>query len=150
MGVPSVGLATQMAQFEPATGPVPTGGLGGVNQREGWGNVIGRCPLLVQVNGHAWHIGRPARVDEQRGVIKWPCRGVDYFAMDSAVLGRSSGGSRREGLLAEFYETVLARETLPTLGENPGRIDASSRATCIAGSQAVRSRAIPRSRYPQA
>src|SRR6266853_2346417 len=127
MGVPSVGLATQMAQFEPATGPVPTAGLGGVNQREGWGNVIGRCPLLVQVNGHAWHIGRPARVDEQRGVIKWPRRGVDYFAVDSAVLGRSSGGSRREGLLAEFDETVLAGETLPTLCGNPGRIDTTSR-----------------------
>jgi len=34
-----------------ALGPiVPTAGLGGVNQREGWGNVIGRCPLLIQVD----------------------------------------------------------------------------------------------------
>src|SRR6266571_8066926 len=69
--------------------------------------------------------------------------------MNPPVFGRSSGGSRSEGLLAEFDETVLARETLPTLGENPGRIDASSRATA-AGSNTVRHCAISGSRYPQA
>src|SRR5712692_1345152 len=63
--------------------------------------------------------------------------------MDPAVLGRS------EGLLAEFDETVLARETLPTLSGNPGWIDASSRATCSVASRTIRRCAIPRPRYPQ-
>src|ERR1700730_9133155 len=63
--------------------------------------------------------------------------------MDPTVLGG------REGLLAEFDETVLARETLPTLGGNPGRIDASGRATRSVASWAVRRRAIPCSWYPQ-
>src|ERR1700674_3692551 len=67
--------------------------------------------------------------------------------MDPAGLGRSSGSSRGEGLLAELDETVLARETLPTLRGHPGWIDASGRTT--AGSRAVRVRAISRPRYPQ-
>src|SRR5882762_11299144 len=60
-----------------------------------------------------------------------------------------AGLARNEGYLAEVDETVLARETLPTLSENPGRINASCRATCSVASRTVRQCAIPRSRYSQ-
>src|SRR6267378_7488342 len=69
--------------------------------------------------------------------------GVDHFAMDPAGL------ARYEGYLAEVDETVLARETLPTLTGNPSRINASCRATCTVASRTVSRCAIPRSRYPQ-
>src|SRR6266446_2320416 len=60
-----------------------------------------------------------------------------------------TGLARYEGYLAEVDETVLAGETLPTLTGNPGRINASCRATCTVASRTVRISAIPRSRYPQ-
>src|SRR6267378_7822090 len=60
-----------------------------------------------------------------------------------------AGLARYEGLLAEIDETVLARETLPTLTGNPGRINASCRAACIVASTTVSRCAIPRSWYPQ-
>src|SRR6266446_7468351 len=60
-----------------------------------------------------------------------------------------AGLARYEGYLAEVDETVLARETLPTLTGNPSRINASVRATCTVASRTVRICAIPRSRHPQ-
>src|SRR5205807_6238336 len=66
-----------------------------------------------------------------------------HFAMDPAGL------AHYEGLLTEFNETVLARESLPTFSGNPGWIDASGRPTCGVARRAVRRCAIPRSRYPQ-
>src|SRR6267142_6043719 len=59
-----------------------------------------------------------------------------------------TGLAHCEGCLAEFDETVLARETLPTLTGNPGRINAPCRTT-TAGSKTIRHSAILRSRYPQ-
>ena len=60
-----------------------------------------------------------------------------------------AGLAHYEGLLTEFNETVLARETLPTFTGNPGWIDASGRPTCGVARRAVRRCAIPRSRHSQ-
>src|SRR5438046_6113466 len=56
---------------------VPTAGRGVVNQREGWRNLIGRRPLLIQVHGDSRHVRRPTGVDEQTRIVEWPSRGVD-------------------------------------------------------------------------
>src|SRR3981189_983612 len=114
---------------EKALGPIiEAAGLGGVNQLEGLA-AIRRRPLLIQVDGDSRHVRRPTRVDEQTRIVEWPRRGVDHFAADPAVFGRSRGGGRREGLLAKFKEGVLAGEALPTLTGNPRRIDAPCGAT---------------------
>src|SRR6266576_779218 len=59
-----------------------------------------------------------------------------------------AGLARYEGLLTEFDETVLARETLPTFTGNPGRINAPCRTT-TPGRNTIRHCAILRSRHSQ-
>src|SRR5437762_8559072 len=59
-----------------------------------------------------------------------------------------AGLARYEGLLTEFDETVLARETLPTFSGNPGRINAPC-GTTTPGRNTIRHCAILRSRHSQ-
>src|SRR5438046_10417167 len=60
-----------------------------------------------------------------------------------------AGLAWHEGFLAEFEETVLARETLPTLRGNPGWIDSARGASTTVASRTVRTGAISRARYVQ-
>src|SRR5882762_2174261 len=66
-----------------------------------------------------------------------------------------AGLAYREGLLAKFEETVLARETLPTFRGNPGWIDSAGGTARAArhersrGIRAVGVGAIVRARYVQ-
>src|SRR5207237_961421 len=128
---------------------IPAAGLGRVDQREGHAAIWCRA-FLVEVDGHAGHVRRPAGVDQQRGIIERPGRGVNHLAEDAAGL------TGRVGLLPEFNEAVLAGEALPALGAEPKRrIDtaggaaAPSRRKRRRGIGAVRGGAIERAWYPK-
>ena len=128
---------------------VPTAGLGGVHQLEGWGHAIARNALLVEVNGHIGHVRRPAQVQVELWIVEWACGIVDHFAMDTAGLPYC------EEFLAELKEGVLSGETLPTFGSNPRRINTSCGASRAArgkrsrGIGAVSIGAIVRAGHPQ-
>ena len=93
-------------------------------------------------------------MNEQRGVIERPGRGIDHLAVNAA---RFANGI---GLLAKLNEIVLARETLPTFGAEPERRINSAGGTArrswgrgrvkwSGGRGAVRIGTIVRAWYPQ-
>ena len=114
-----VGIAVGAEALSPI---VKAAGQGGIHQLEAGCSILRRT-LLVQVDGYAGHVRRPTGVDKKRGIIEGTRRGINHLAVDSAGL------ANREGLLAEFNETVLAREALPTLSGNPGWIDSAGGTT---------------------
>src|SRR5579859_4408211 len=63
--------------------------------------------------------GLPRHLNEHLRVVKRTGRRVGDVPLDPAVFAGDIG------LLAEFEEVVLARETLPALDSNPRRINAS-------------------------
>src|SRR5207237_6276646 len=101
-----------------ALGPVvPAAGLGGVHQLQRLADAIRPDPHLVEIDRHARHVRRPARMKQHLRVIERTRRGVNNLTPDASVL------AGHVWLLAEFDERVLAGEALPTLAGNPRWID---------------------------
>src|SRR5271165_4748236 len=99
---------------------VPTAGLGGVDQLQGWGYAVGGKALLVKVDGDVRNQRFPLRLNEHLRIVKRTGRRINDMALDAAVF---AGDVR---LLAEFEEIILAREALPALNPtSPRRIDAA-------------------------
>ena len=151
-GVPTLTRAVHVGHAvgtEALSPVVPAAGLGGVDQGEGLA-AIRRRSFLVEVDGHIGNVRSPAGVDQERGIIERPSRGINDLAVDAAGLA----GDKR--LLAELEEAVLAREALPAFRPEPeGRINSASGATRATrckrncGVCAVRIGAIVRSGYTQ-
>src|SRR5271165_2464830 len=99
---------------------VPTAGLGGVDQLQGWGYAVRRKAFLVKVDADMWNQRFPLRLNEHLRIVKRTGRRINDMALDAAVF---AGDVR---LLAEFEEIILAREALPALNPtSPRRIDAA-------------------------
>src|SRR5262249_30264331 len=141
--------ASGAARVEALRPDVPTGTYGCVYHGEGWGRAIRRKAFLVEVEGDARHVRRPRLLDHLRGIVEGSRGGIGGMSMDTAVLahvlgdGRTSGWGIGDGRAeigracgqggvagcvgrhAKLDPIALAGHARPTLGVNPGWIEAA-------------------------